>query len=285
MADEAGANKEAVEAAQQLVVTLRPEAVQNNILRSVSDVLTVMRICIPAIEEADLTKLPERKFEPAAGERIPASFELSDARTPEDRKFAGVNWMLLRGFQELARAVRNALEEAHVYVAAIDHFSASPKSTWGDFQPVIATARKEAGSLRFPRLMEVVNKRLSTPLRFEKEFISFQKVRNCLEHRAGIVGQVDTGANGTLALSLPRLEIFYMRGGKEIEVRAGEPIEGDDGGGATIKMRMGTGSREFRLGQRVLFSADEFQEIGLGCWAFASDLANKLPTLEQKKET
>jgi hypothetical protein len=128
-----------------------------------------------------------------------------------------------------------------------------------------------------------VNKRLSTPLHFENEFLSFQKVRNCLEHRAGIVGPADASADGKLVLSLPRLEIFYMKGGKEIEIRAGELIEGEDGEGAMICLRMGTGTREFKLGERVLFSADEFQEIGLGCWAFANDLTVKLPRPELKK--
>ena len=88
---------------------------------------------------------------------------------------------------------------------------------------------------------------------------------------------------GKLVLSLPRLVIVYTKGGEEVEVRAGELIEGEDGGGARVGLRMGTGSREFKLGERVQFSADEFQEIGFGCWAFASDLSQKLPRPVLKK--
>ena len=73
------------------VVTLRPEAILNIILSSVSDVLTVMRICVPAIQEADLTKPKEaREGEPPAGGRIPFSFDLNETRTPEVRKTAGL---------------------------------------------------------------------------------------------------------------------------------------------------------------------------------------------------
>ena len=98
-----------------------------------------------------------------------------------------------------------------------------------------------------------MNKRLSHPLHFEKEFLSFQKVRNCLEHRAGIVTPVDADASGNLVLSLPRLIISYVKVGKEIEVRQGERIEGEEGKGAQISLRMGTGSREFKLSERMRF--------------------------------
>jgi hypothetical protein len=135
MSERAQHDKEPAKAAQQAVVTLNPDAVANAILGSVSDVLTVMGICVPAIQEADLTKpKEEQKAEQAvaapAGGRIPVSFELNDARAPDDRKAACLNWILSRGFQELARSVRNALEQAHLYLTVTD-FSAAGKSRNG----------------------------------------------------------------------------------------------------------------------------------------------------------
>jgi hypothetical protein len=32
---------------------------------------------------------------------------------------------------------------------------------------------------------------LTSPMAFDDDFTSFQKVRNCLEHRSGIVGEPD----------------------------------------------------------------------------------------------
>jgi hypothetical protein len=131
--------------------------------------------------------------------------------------------------------------------------------------------------------MEAVNRRLSEPLHFEKQFLSFQKVRNCLEHRDGLVTREDVEKDGdALVLSLPRLMIFYTKAGKEIEVRAGKIIEGENGQGAHVSLRMTTDSREFKVGERIVFSADEFEEIGMGCCAFANDLSKKLPILENK---
>jgi hypothetical protein len=40
--------------------------------------------------------------------------------------------------------------------------------------------------------------------------------------------------------------------------------------------------QEFKLGERITFKAEEFHDIGYGCWLFASDLASKLPKLEGK---
>jgi hypothetical protein len=81
-----------------------------------------------------------------------------------------------------------------------------------------------------------------------------------------------------LLLSLPQACLFYVKDGKEVEVRAGVMIEGDEeGGGARVGVRMITGTREYKLGARITFTAAEFEEIALGCWFFAGDLARKLP--------
>ena len=272
-----------------MTITLNPQRIAGVVLRALSDTLTTIRIGVPAIQEADFAEPRDvdaprvNSPPPADGRRVPMSFRLSgDKRKPEDKKAACLNWLLSRGFQELARAVRNALEEVHVYIAIVQYAGTHESMTWGEFQDAIAPARKQARKLNFPGLMEAVNKGLSKPLHFEKEFLSFQKVRNCLEHRDGRVTQTDTDDGKTLVLSLPRMMLFYERGGQEIEIRIGERIEGEDGEGVHVFMRMITDTREFRVGERISFSADEFDEIGYGCWAFANDLSNKLPTPEDE---
>jgi hypothetical protein len=37
--------------------------------------------------------------------------------------------------------------------------------------------------------------------------------------------------------------------------------------------------REFKLGERVIFNADEFHDIGFGCLTIANDLVQRLPQL------
>jgi hypothetical protein len=85
-------------------------------------------------------------------------------------------------------------------------------------------------------------------------------------------------------LTLPRLMLFYTKAGREIELQVGEVIEGeDDQEEVSIFMKMTTETREFKVGERISFSADEFEEIGYGCWAFATDLSKKLPRPKTKE--
>jgi hypothetical protein len=53
---------------------------------------------------------------------------------------------------------------------------------------------------------------LTTPLAFGAEFLSIQKVRNCLEHRGGVVGTQDADIDGILRLSFPRFKISSLSG-------------------------------------------------------------------------
>jgi len=68
--------------------------------------------------------------------------------------------------------------------------------------------------------MAEISAGLTTPLAFSAEFLSIQKVRNCLEHRGGVVGVQDADIDGILRLSFPRFKIFYDRKGEEIELSA-----------------------------------------------------------------
>jgi hypothetical protein len=84
------------------------------------------------------------------GSRIPMGFRLNDRRSPEDKRIACSNWLLAQGFRELARAVREALEEAYVYLAAFEFFQNQKAPTWGEYSPAIEQARKERARARYP---------------------------------------------------------------------------------------------------------------------------------------
>lgn len=129
----------------------------------------------------------------------------------------------------------------------------------------------------FPQLMAEVNNALAEELHFENEFLSIQKVRNCLEHRDGVVGDSDVDKEtGRLLLSFPRLMMFVEKDGEIVEIGVGSSVEA----GQSIGVKMATGTREFEHGTRIAFSEDDLSAIGWGCWAFASELQRKLPSLE-----
>src|ERR1700720_1112195 len=103
------------------------------------------------------------------------------------------------------------------------------KPTSISLEDLFDTIRKPAASWPFPKLLAHVNAGLTSPLEFEREFLSIQRVRNCLEHRGGIVRKQDLDDQAAaLTLSFPRLKVFYMRGSEEIELAGDERV--DDGG-------------------------------------------------------
>ncbi len=208
--------------------------------------------------------------------------EMSD----DERRETYQNWVLSKGFQDLARGIRETLEEAVFYLAMVK--KEPGMTTWGQVEADMAAIRAGAARLQFPQLLSDVNSGLVEPMAFDAEFASLQKVRNCLEHRGGRVSQRDVDpATGTLMLSFPRLRAFYMRGKQEIEVVPGEAIDTHDpensfGEGEEVPIYMNTRvmrSREYALGEPVIITASDFFEIAMACQLFASDVAAKLPTL------
>jgi hypothetical protein len=195
------------------------------------------------------------------------------------------NWILSKGFQDLAKGVRETLEEAVFYLAMIERKPGL--TTLAKVNADIAAVRKRAGAMPFPDLLSKVNVGLTEPMAFEDEFASIQKVRNCLEHRGGRVTEREVNADtDVLSLRFPRLRMFYMRGDQEIELAVGEVIDTKspdnpfgEGKDVPIYLNRVTRSREYGLGEAVKISSADFVEIAMACNLFASDLASKLPTL------
>jgi hypothetical protein len=209
------------------------------------------------------------------------------AHTPEARyKFKGPelnaaqrramheSWIL--AFQELLRAVRDALEMAHVFVALLgETHRISSSATLAEF---LAPFQKKAADLRFPALLAAVNERLDPKLDFAESYRSLQKVRNCLEHRGGIVSKFDTDGQQTFDFSVPRMKMFYLRQGSEVELVVGEKVEpGDDRAEVEIFTRLDVRKRSVPLGERITFSLPEFNEIAFACHFLGTQLATRLP--------
>jgi hypothetical protein len=186
------------------------------------------------------------------------------------------SWMLAKAFQELLRAARDALEMAHVFVALLgETHRVSSSATLAEF---LAPFQKKAAGLRFPALLAAVNERLDPKLDFAESYASLQKVRNCLEHRRGIVSKSDTDGQEKFDFSVPRVKIFYMRQGSEVELVAGERVEpGDDRAEVEILMRLEVRKRSVSLGERISFTLEEFNEIAFACHFLGTQLATRLP--------
>lgn len=222
-----------------------------------------------ALSVADLNEAPASPEE--------AKFRLSGPKLAADQRRAiHERWILAKAFQELLRAVRHALEEAYVFTSVLNKKHAVPSATTlGEF---LRPFQSKAASMRFPDLLAAVNEKLEPKLVFAEAYKSLQSARNCLEHRNGIIGSVDTRGSDAFVLSIPRMKIFYVRKGEEIELEVGHVVEPDDDqSSAVIMMKLDVRQRSVALGERLLFTLAEFNEIAFACHFLGQQLSTKLP--------
>ena len=145
----------------------------------------------------------------------------------DQRRAMHENWILAKAFQELLRAVRHALEEAYVMTTLLTkEHKVRSNVTFEDF---LKPFQSKAAGLAFPKLLAAVNELLDPKLDFSESYRSLQVARNCLEHRAGIVSNIETKGDTEFVLHVPRVKIFYLRGRDEIELAVGERVDAGDG--------------------------------------------------------
>lgn len=260
-----------------LHITLNPDGVAAPVHGMVAFITEAVGTAVRALESDDCSE-QEAWGGPAMGYRF-NGLKMS----AEERCDAFKNWVLAKGFQDLARGVRESLEEALFYIKVFAIGSGFRTSKAG-LEAKLAGIRAANAKLPFPALMEQVNAGLREPMAFEAEFRSLQNVRNCLEHRGGRVGPKDVDeSTGKLVLTFPRLMVGYMRGEEEVEMLPGEAIDTWQEGhrleeDTTLYMKRVTRSREYALNEPVAITQRDFYEIAMACFIFVSDLAQKLPS-------
>jgi len=227
----------------------------------------VVDFYLDAVGKADLAArppVPEDAF---------FRFEIKGPALSEaERRALYENWILAKAFQDLMRGVRASLEEAFLFVKlfSIGQMKATSNSTLDD---IMAPFRNDAARRNFPPLLAHVNSKLERPLEFVDAYQSMQDARNCLEHRAGIVGKKDAADDGVMRLRFPRVKMFFVRDDAEIELERGTAVEA----GTQILMRMDLRVREFKIGERLTIAAADFDEIAFACYYFGNQLAQRLP--------
>jgi hypothetical protein len=206
-----------------------------------------------------------------------AKFRLrGPAMGTDARRSLHERWILAKAFQELLRAVRHSLEEAYILVTLLTKtHRIKSSSTLAEF---LRPFQAKAASLAFPKLLDAVNDKLDPKIEFSAAYKSLQTARNCLEHRDGIVSEVETYGKPMFAMQVPRMKLFYLRDGNEIEVEAGQIIEpGDDRAEVEILMKIETRERSFVRGDRLSFASADFNEIAFACHFLGQQLASRLP--------
>ncbi len=252
----------------RIELKIDPSRLASIIDRAVVATSEVVNFHFNALAKADLSRPAE-----AAGVRH--RFETPKVGA-DDRRALHESWMLARAFHELLRAVRHSLEEAHVYVRLLTKVHRVKSST--SLSEFLRPFQRKAASLRFPELLEGVNRELDPKIEFSAAYASLQIARNCLEHRAGIVSHIETLAKESFRLQIPRIKMFYLRDGKEVELEPGHIVNpGDDRPEVEAYAKFETSIRSFAVGERLSFTLSKFSDIVFACHFLGQQLATKLP--------
>jgi hypothetical protein len=121
-----------------------------------------------------------------------------------------------------------------------------------------------AGSEKFDRLtlpgkVERLQRLGLEPPTFTGHILSLNAARNCLTHRAGIVGPKDlrSPTDAGLEVTWTRLAITASDGKQVREIGPGSVVEA----GEMVHLEVTPTSGMFALGERVTFNEDQFREI------------------------
>lgn len=260
------------EPVRNVVLNADPSAVGLPAKLAASETSAVFSVSCKALQEADLANLP-----PIEGEEQHIHMSIKN-RTDAEQREACHRRLTTMCISDLAKGIRASMEKAAAHI----DFSRTNMETLArptEKEVLVAANAKlleftaEAQKLRYPALLAKVQAGLTSELDWVPELISFQRLRNCLEHRGGKVGERDLDDNGVLSLQLPYMEVGLTRDDGELDpLPVGKRLERDRVVGTRVRVRQ----QSFSAGEAIVFPPHRVREIAFSVWLFADDLVSKL---------
>lgn len=174
-------------------------------------------------------------------------------------------------FYELARGIRQTLEAAYTYCIISEHVGHR-----FNLPETLKKARNTANKSDTGFLINAVSKRMTEPLGIEKELRSIHKVRNCMEHRFGVVGEKDLeNGEDTLTLTLPCWEVLSSLPNSR-QTKLAQKAENDTPT-ASLYVVKTTKKLTYNLGDSITFDESEIAELLSACQIIAADIEYRLP--------
>ncbi len=267
------------QATEKVTVTLDRNAVGRVAYQTASEVSDIFSLAFTVIAGADVENIPTNP-----DQHMHFSLKTRGRSAAEQRE-AYQRRLVAMCFSDLARAIRETLETACAHMELLK----TPPETLAGGSPdevlerVVArmeAIRPSAQALNYPQLLKRVQDGLSAPLTWTPELHSFQTVRNCLEHRGGVVGERDVDQNGQLTLSLPTVELYHLDAeGNETAMHFDAPTQKE----TQVMLRTITRTQTFNLGQTVSIPPRDVKEVAFAVLMLAGDLVAKMPASDRQE--
>lgn len=227
-----------------------------------------------ALDAHDFSEAPQIE-----GSTVQIKFRPQDG-TDDDWREDCKSFLVRKGFQELAKGLKESLDEAYSVV----HWSriVAGEITPAELMKQVQAIAQKANKANVPTILDWINAELDDPLQHSEMVRNVQKVRSCLEHRNGIVGTVDVNnvTRDALELSVPTLKVMAVgeETGQEIEVIPGMKLEE----ASKVAPKFVDEHLVFPLGSQIKINPERFNHIALSNWVFASDLVKRIEALLQE---
>jgi len=200
---------------------------------------------------------------------LPTDFKLqldpSLRWTDEQARVNYSEWVLSNGFRDAIESIGSILEETHQVLSIWElcepgqnRFTLSG-SDWND---VIVDGGIKFHRLGLPDKLKHIT--ISHSLFLDEQLLchllSINIARNCLVHRNGVVTKRDLTSETELKVTWRKMSLFLKDEDGEKPLQIGEHVEKD----SMVCMRFVDVEKSFALGEKIVFSVEEFAEV---CWS------------------
>ena len=175
------------------------------------------------------------------------------------------DWIFGNGLRDVIEAVGAFLEEIRQVLAIWslgDRQTTGEQLTGATWNEDMLVAAKRFHRLGFPDKLENLRSSFHAHVDsvLDEHVLSVNAARNCLVHRRGIVSERDLNRDGALVIKWRRLAMILQDEDGEHPLVLGKRLEK----ASTLLVKTESRTREFGIGERVVFTSTEFIEI---CWS------------------
>jgi len=176
-------------------------------------------------------------------------------------------WLLLKGFEDIYKAVRESLDLLWCY-QKIQEVEATS----------IVELKEQVRKFDYKQLIKEINKIFKGQFSHQTEFKSFNKLRNSLMHaHGGIVTRKDCNndAKSLLTLYGARPILFFQDGNNRVPMEIGKPSP------VNTPLMMGAEKFQitFSIGDTMELSLKEFVDVASTCFFIKADLEVMLDSI------
>lgn len=194
----------------------------------------------------------------------------------ESLKSAFNDWIILNGFRDSHEALTEFLREIQPIASLYKLVKGGGQITGAQFNETWNEHRSRFMSESLPKKISLLKEwyDFSIPEDSKLELLSINRARNCLTHTGGILTEKHKNTNQGLRITWrePQLSIRRENGQEEIIEKL--PIDVKEG--EKVFFNTAKRSREFKVGDPIIFSAKELSDMFFSYYLFGQDAIQAL---------